>query len=234
MTRESPAGARPVRSPFLDVVPVRLHIFVPALMSVGFVFWLTALTREQLRRRRAVTLERRAAAAGETAAAILVGGRVEEAGLAGLDRSSDRRLSLLLSLPFVGLAIYVLVGAGANYLRPGGYVSEIAWLLALSVILGGLFAATGLVLMLVAARGPRVPAAVRRAVARVPILASSPEGSPFAEPSPRLTGALVVTASMAALAAMVVGSSRGFLGRVDEPLLDAATDAAWRISAMSI
>ena len=47
--------ARPLR---------RLHVFVPALMSVGFAFWLGALARDYLRRHGDAKLERRARVAG--------------------------------------------------------------------------------------------------------------------------------------------------------------------------
>ena len=213
------------RSLLIDLVPPRLYIFVPALMSVGFAFWLTALVRDQLRRRRTMSLERRAEVAGAAAAAVLVG--QEPVNAASLDRPRDRRLHLLLALPLLAFGVYILLGSVANYLRPGGYVGEIGWLLALSLLLSVAFGASGVVLATVAFQWPDLPPVVRRLVSRTPIIGPLPDDGDYRRPSRRLIGALAVTGGSAALLAMAVGSSRGVLARLDEPLLDAVTDAGW-------
>ena len=218
MTRKRP-------SPYLEIVLFRLNVFVPALMSVGFLFWLAALVRDQLRRRRALTLERRAITAGRAAGAITLGHRpsltAKDTGLA------ERRVYLFTALPFLGLAVYVLIGAVGNYFRPNGYVRDIAWLLALSLLLSLGFAAVGIVLALVSYQWPTLSPGLRQIAARTPI-GGLPEGdTPFTRPSPALNAALALSASAAVLIAMVVGSSRGFLVRIDEPILDAAADAQW-------
>jgi hypothetical protein len=38
-----------------------------------------------------------------------------------------------------GLALYVLIGSTANYVREGGYVGDIAWLMALSLVVVAVF-----------------------------------------------------------------------------------------------
>ena len=225
MTSERSLPRREPRSPYFDVVPVRLNIFVPALMSVGFVFWLGALVRDQLRRRRESSLERRAAIAGANAAAITVGRRPDEDLVETL--SSNRRSHVLIACSLVALAVYVMVGAIANYLRPGGYVSEIGWLLAISALLGISFAAGGAVLLLVVTQWPHLSPGLRRLATRTPIVRPPRDADGFAEPSQELNIALVATAGAATLVAMVVGSSRGMLSNLDDPLLDAAADAGW-------
>ena len=50
-------------SPYLDLCGNRLYVFVPAVMSLGFVFWVAALVRDQVHLRRAANLERRATSA---------------------------------------------------------------------------------------------------------------------------------------------------------------------------
>jgi membrane-associated phospholipid phosphatase len=210
---------------YLRLLQGRLTIFVPALMSVGFVFWVGALVRDQLRRRRGLSLERRAAIAGTAAAAIVQGRRPpddpQHTGLA------ERRLYVVIAIPFLVAAVYVGLGAAANYLRDGGYVAEIAWLLALSMLLSLLFASIGTVLALLFWQWPALSPSLRRLAVRGPFGGLPPDAGQYRRPGTRLVEALWFTTGAAALLAMVVGSSRGFLRRIDEPLLDLASDAGW-------
>ena len=221
----SPRRPSARRSPSLlvDMTPPRLFIFVPALMSVGFVFWLSALVRDQLDRRRVHTIERRAEEAGRASAAIVRG---TPSTPAASSPSDYRRLNLLAAVLFGGLSLYVAIGAIGNYTRPDGYVHDIGWLLALSLVVAASFAGIGIAFAMVSLQWPHLSPRARRIVARTPI-APGPPGGSGARPSERLTGTFVVTAGIAAVFAMLVGSSRGFLSRLDEPLLDAATDAEW-------
>lgn len=224
MTASRPAAGRR-RSMLADITPPRLYIFVPALMSVGFVFWVSALLRDQLDRRRVHTLERRARQAGRATAAIIRGDRPD---VVTESRVRDnRRLNLIAALLLAVLSLYVLIGAIGNYTRPGGYVHDVAWVLAVSTIMAATFAAIGLAFALVSLQSPNLSPLARRIVAHTPIAAETEVDAAGSRPSVRLTGTLIVTAGFAALFAMVVGSSRGFLSRFDDPVLDAATDADW-------
>lgn len=216
-------SARPTPSLLVDMTPPRLFIFVPALMSVGFVFWVSALVRDQLDRRRVHSIERRAEEAGRESAAIVRGTPAKPAARSSSDY---RRLNLLAALLFGGLSLYVAIGAIGNYTRRDGYVHDIGWLLALSLAIAASFAAVGIAFAMVSLQWPRLSPRARRVVARTPIT-PGPAGGAGARPSERLTATFVVTAGIAAVFAMIVGSSRGFLSRLDEPILDAATDADW-------
>ena len=205
----SPRRPSARRSPSLlvDMTPPRLFIFVPALMSVGFVFWLSALVRDQLDRRRVHTIERRAEEAGRASAAIVRG---TPSTPAASSPSDYRRLNLLAAVLFGGLSLYVAIGAIGNYTRPDGYVHDIGWLLALSLVVAASFAGIGIAFAMVSLQWPHLSPRARRIVARTPI-APGPPGGSGARPSERLTGTFVVTAGIAAVFAMLVGSSRGFL-----------------------
>ena len=203
----------------------RLTIFVPALMSVGFVFWLSALVRDQLRRRHDRTLARRAAMSGEATAAITSGRRPSvgrrTAGLA------DRGLYLLAAFASLGLSLYVSIGALDNYGRLDSYVENIGWLLALSLLLSFGFAGAGVALLVIAWRWPPTGVWAWRFATRLPFGPVPEEDGGFRRPGPVLTAALAITTAAAAFTAMAIGSSRGFLRRIDEPFLDVIADAEW-------
>ncbi len=211
-------------SPYLDLVSPRLYIFVPALMSVGFVFWLAALVRDQFRRRRARSLERRTRLAGASLALLTVGqDPVPDPPLVGHEK---RPLATLATVGFIGLALYVLIGATANYLRPGGYSAEIAWILAISLILAAVFAAVGVFTGLVAYRWQSLEPRWQRLAARG-ALGAPPSNEDYAGPTAGLTVAVFIAGGLAVLVTGLVGSSRSFLARGDEPILRAVADVDW-------
>ena len=227
MTARS-AGRR--SSLLADVSEPRLYIFVPALMSVGFLFWFSALLRDRFDRRRVRAIDRRSVAAGRAAAAIVRGDP--------LTRTPDhpapdrRRLNVLVAVLFSALSAYVVIGAIGNYARRGGYVHDIGWVLALSILLAASFAAIGFAFGIVGIQSPDLSPLARRIVARTPVEVEAEPEAVGGRPLERLTIALLITAGAAALISMAVGSSRGFLSRFDEPVLEAATDMGW-IGAMS-
>ena len=108
----------------------RLHIFVPAVMSVGLFFWMASELVELFRARTEQVREERSRVAGAEVVDQLLNRTDErspsEQGL------RPRPVYVMIGLTLVGVALYVLVGSIANYVRPGGYVSNIAWLLALA------------------------------------------------------------------------------------------------------
>ena len=224
------APSRGRRSLLADVSEPRLYIFVPALMSVGFLFWFSALLRDRLDRRRVRAIDRRSVAAGRGTAAIVLGEPLPRT--ADRPASDRRRLNLLVAVLFSVLSVYVLIGAIGNYVRRGGYLHDIGWVLALSVLLAGSFAAIGFAFWIVGIQAPDLSPLARRVVARTPVEAEPEVDAVGGRPLDRLSIALLVTACAAALLSMTVGSSRGFLYRFDEPVLAAATDMGW-IGAMS-
>jgi phosphodiesterase/alkaline phosphatase D-like protein/membrane-associated phospholipid phosphatase len=138
------------------------HVFVPAVMGAGVLFSLLVLVREWLGR----LLGRRGhRAVAETKARLVVAevlpGEVPT-GTGSGGRTTSRRVLVILAAACLGFALYVLPGATFNYLRPGGYLAEIAWILAVALVLVVVFAAMGIVLAVSAVRpaGP-LPSARR-------------------------------------------------------------------------
>ena len=212
-------------SPYLDLCGNRLYVFVPAVMSLGFVFWVAALVRDQVHLRRAANLERRATSAALATANITLG-RAHE--FSQPDHVGARRRSFfLMAVPFLAAAVFVAIGSIGNYLRPDGYLSEIAWVLSIALVCSLAFGVVGVLLVLLGHQWPSPSNRVLRIARRTPLVRLHRTGGDLGEPSWGLKSALLIVSGLAALAAMVVGSSRGFLARVDEPLLDAASDAGW-------
>jgi len=212
-------------SPYLDLLRGRLFVFVPAVMSLGFVFWVAALVRDQVHLRRAANLERRAAGAGRATADATLG---TPHVFASPDQvRGGRRSYLLAAIPFLAAAVFVLVGGVGNYVRPGGYLSDIAWILAIAVIGGLACGWVGVVFLLLGHQWPSPSDRVLRYARRIPFVRLHRTGVGLGEPSSALNWVLLFVSSFAALTAMVVGSSRGFLSRIDEPVLEAAADAGW-------
>jgi membrane-associated phospholipid phosphatase/phosphodiesterase/alkaline phosphatase D-like protein len=128
------------------------HVFVPAVMGAGVLFSLLVLVRQWLDR----LLGRRGhRAIAETqarsvVAEVLHGQDQTEAAPGG--RTSSRRVLVVLAAASLGVALYLLPGATFNYLRPGGYLAEIAWILAVALVLVVAFVALGVVLAVSAVR----------------------------------------------------------------------------------
>ena len=219
------APPRRSTSPYLDVLGGRLFVFMPAVMSLGFVFWVAALVRDQVHMRRAANLDLRAASAGRAAANATLG----TPHMSVLpDRVRARRRSYVLTaVPFLAASVFVLIGGVGNYVRSGGYLSEIAWILAIAVAFSLAFGWVGVVLILLGHQWPSPSDRVLRFARRTPFVRLHRTRVDLGEPSSRLNWALLIVSIVAALTAMIVGSSRGFLSRIDQPVLDAASDAGW-------
>jgi len=219
------ASPRRRAAPYLDLLDNRLYVFVPAVMSLGFVFWVAALVRDQVHLRRAANLERRATSAAIATTNITLGIPHD---FSQPDQVGPRRRSyFLMAVPFLAAAVFVAIGSIGNYLRPGGYLSEIGWVLALALVCSLALGVVGVLLVLLGHQWPSPSNRVLRLARRTPFVRLHRTGRDLGEPSWGLTSALLIVSGLAALASMVVGSSRGFLARVDEPLLDAASDAGW-------
>lgn len=219
------ASQRRRTSPYLNLFDNRLYVFVPAVMSLGFVFWVAALLRDQVHRRRAATLKRRAASAGLATAQLTLGTPHE---FAQQEQTRARRRSyFLMAMPFLAAAVFISIGSVGNYVRPDGYLSEIAWILAIALVCSLALGSVGVLLALLGHQWPSPSGRVLRLARRTPFGRLHRTGADLGGPSWGLNLALVVVSVLALLMAMVVGSSRGFLARVDQPLLDAASNAEW-------
>lgn len=184
----------------------RLSMFVPAVMSVGLLFWVVSELRELLRHQH----ERRRRRRAQVAARTVVDRTLGRAGAHPLEELGlrPRPVYLLLGLTLAVGGVYVAVGSIANYRRDGGYVSSIAWLLALALavtLLAGLYGAAALAAF---ARYPTLPLRTRRltlgsALTTEPV----PAGSLTGRPHWAVTAALTFTTGAAALLSLVVAWS---------------------------
>ena len=171
----------------------RLGVFVPALMSVGLVFWIASEMAEILRSRAHESRHRKAQVAAAAVVDDVLARPPEMA--QGL---RPRPVYLLATTTLVGAAVYVAIGSTANFFKPGGYVAGIAWLLALASAVSALALVYAVTALTVYVTWPHPPAWARG------ILLRSPLGSPRAvtesegRPSWRLGALLGATAALAA------------------------------------
>ncbi|MDY7103107.1 MAG: alkaline phosphatase D family protein [Actinomycetota bacterium] len=189
-------------------------VFVPAVMSVGLLFSVASLLGDAFRwgsrhrRRRRVRIE------AEAVARTTIDPAVDPSLDAGASRLELSHV--LWAVALLGAATYVAIGASANYLRTGGYLADIAWLLALSLVLSAALGFVG---------GVAAVAAYRRGVARDPALSAHLPplvGDPVEEGLPSPVSAVRMWLSMGAvlLLSLLVGSSHRITGQIDEPLAD--------------
>ena len=126
-----------------DFDPYRLHVFVPAIMSVGLLFSVVSLVQDVARWGSERALHRHSRAAGAEAAALVTGHPIP----AAHPIPEVRRWLLAGATMGFGVAAYISIGSIANYRRTDGYVELVGWLLALALagsaflaVVGGAFA----------------------------------------------------------------------------------------------
>lgn len=205
----------------------RLHIFVPAIMSVGLVFWIVTLTRDLFRWQGAQAEQRRARAAGRATAAFVLGELGPPApAMPGL----RLRVSYLLTaLVAGGFSLYVLIGSTANYLRQGGYVGDIAWLMALSLVVAAVFGLVAGISLTVFLAWPHPPASLHGILRATPLTgATDPEEeAEGTRPSWSLSTATNLVPVVALVFTIMVGSERSALVQFDTTVQVWARDQAW-------
>lgn len=233
-------ATRPAHDPFEGYDPFRLHVFVPAIMSAGLLFSLVTLLRDALARRGHRRVEQRVQLAAMGTAGIVLG---PLAPAAPLRRSvlRPRAFYVVVAVLAVLGGSYLVPGAVLNYLRPRGYVSDIAWLLSLSLLVGGLLVATGFAAALVVLDWPtprrqarwmlQVAPAPSAHDAALEVGATSPPARAVSSPwlgagVLAAVGALTFTA-----VGVAVGRFRGFDADVSESLL--ALDLPWIAHAVA-
>ncbi|MGD9750898.1 MAG: alkaline phosphatase D family protein [Acidimicrobiia bacterium] len=188
----------------------RLAVFVPAVMSVGVLFWLLGELRDVARSQRRRTGDKRAALAARSIVARLDGtAALIEPGQHGL---RERSVYLLDGMVLWTAAVYVTVGSVANYARAGGYVSDIAWLLALSLAAAIASAVFGTAAIATYLTYPKVPVAAVR-VLRGSALTISP--SAVRAGSWRATAVTTALWAGFALLSMLIGWSPHRVAGID-------------------
>lgn len=129
---------------------VERSVFVPAVMGAGLVFSIATILRDVF------SLSSRAA----TARRSRIRGRLVADGVVRPDRSGLREAVGLAPRPAIAIigliaaafSVYVAIGTTANFLRPGGYVSDIAWLWGASLVVVVASAYVAVACLLVAGR----------------------------------------------------------------------------------
>lgn len=195
----------------------RLHVFVPAIMGVGLVFWLVGEVRDLARASIDASRDKQARLAGHAVARAVVGpdlsDRPEQRGL------RSRPVFALLAITLVGGAIYVAVGSIANYVRPDGYVADIAWLLVLALVVSAATLVLGLVAATTFVTWPSPPTWTTRWLSRSLLTTRPIDGDPdLVRPSWRLGASVAAAAGVAGLVILAVGGSPHLVEGVDDRL----------------
>ncbi len=190
----------------------RLNIFVPALMSVGLLFWFAEVLRDTLRWRGARSRRHRSELSGRATAEFTIGRSDEDrADAVGLH---PRPAYFIWAVGFVVVASYIGIGAFLNYTRVGGYVSDIAWLLALALVLAVAFGFAAGISSALWLRWSDPPAWLRAAASRLRLATATDDGD--GGPGWKLTTGFVVTAVVAGMFALMIGSSPHVVEGLDE------------------
>jgi membrane-associated phospholipid phosphatase len=189
----------------------RLNIFVPALMSVGLLFWFAEVLRDTLRWRGARSRRRRGELCGRATADFTIGS--SEQGPAEVVGLHPRPAYAIWAIGFVVLAVYIGIGAFLNYTRVGGYVSDIAWLLALALVLAAAFGFAAGISTALWLRWSDPPPWLRATASRTP-LAGNDTGDDG--PGWYLTTAFAAVSVVAAMFALMVGSAPHVIEGLDE------------------
>lgn len=207
------------RDPWGDADIDRFGIFVPAIMSAGLVFSILTLLRDAVHGRRHRHRDRRIEIAGAAIAGHVTTGAAAGTALERVLR--PRSAYLLTALTCIAAAVYVVIGALVNYRQDGGYVADIAWLLALSLVTGMLLLWLGVGAGVLYARYPDTPPWATE------LLISTPLGQALdtdRESSRRrfvLGWAATMAGSAFAVVTLGVGSSREAFAAADERMLEA-------------
>lgn len=197
----------------------RLNIFVPAIMGVGLLFWLASEVRELVRTSGDASRAKRAGIDGHAVARWTLGrDEVESAERIGL---RPRPVYLLTALTLGGGGLYVAIGSLANYLRPGGYVAHIAWLLALALVVSLVAVIYATVAMVVFVRYPSPPNAMHQVLAHSLLTTRSTAGGQWTGgPSWRLSAGVMASGAAAGLLSLVVAAAPHVVNGGDRRLSD--------------
>jgi len=163
----------PRHTTWIDDTEKGTNVFVPSIMGVGVLLSVGVLIADGINKVRGDRGKQREREliSGYLAGDVLSSvhdDELDELGGRGLRRRSTYVLNALL---FGGIAIYGLIGSFWNYINPvdDGWVEDIAWVWAVSLLAVGGLLSIGLLLGYIAVVYPTVPPWVRRYLARTPI-----------------------------------------------------------------
>lgn len=155
-----------------DLDPGGLHVFVPGLMGAGVLVSVGMLLTDAISRIRGnagAQRVREVTASYITADVLRAVHREQEVDVTGAVRS--RRSYLVGAVLFLALGMYGLVGSTWNYINPidDGWVEDIAWVWAVSLLVVAALLYLGVVLLMMAWCHPDVPVWARRFLVHTPI-----------------------------------------------------------------
>ncbi|HEX6197108.1 MAG TPA: alkaline phosphatase D family protein [Jiangellaceae bacterium] len=211
-----------------DVSDRGRHVFVPAIMGAGLLFSLATLVRDLVRSRqgRAPGFDRRLDVAGRASARHVLTGEAPATAMRAAVR--PRVYYLLTAITTLGIAVYVVIGATANYFRTNGYVAGVAWLWAVAMILGMLLAFVGGQAWRIFRAWPVPPPSTSVLLVQTPLGRSSTAAVEAEVPRLLLgwaTTAATVTTGILVL--MVTAQPPWFVEWADTAILDVVTGWGW-------
>jgi membrane-associated phospholipid phosphatase len=200
----------------------RLQVFVPAIMSVGLLFSVATLIRDLLRWTGSQSRDRRTSiAAGSVLARLLDDDEPAPREIGVLNRPAY----LVSALVLVAGAAYIAIGSTANFLRDGGYVRDISWLLAVSLALAVVLGFLGGVSAVLFWSWPHPPSWTMGPLRTAPLsVTPRTEGT---RPSWALGPAIVLSALASGIVTLMVGSGRSIARDIDEPIANWLIEAEW-------
>lgn len=198
----------------------RTSVFVPVIMGAGLLFWITSELRDLLHSVDESSRDKRARLAGRSLVDRLPGqpAVVRPPECRGM---RSRPIYLLWFLVLVGGAAYISIGSAANYARTDGYVSNIAWLLALAALVSLAMLVLGAVSGATFLTFPDPPRWCRRML-NGSLLTTNPvePGTPLKHASWRLNALVAISAAAALLSALVVGGAPAWVRGFDNGVAD--------------
>ncbi len=200
----------------------RLGVFVPAIMSVGLLFSLLTILRDLFRWAGGRARDRRTAIEAAAVTNMVLGHEQPQPHELGM---LSRRTYLLVSVVLAGAAAYIAIGSTANFLRDGGYVRDIAWLLAVSLALSALFGYLAGIATVVVRSWPSPPPWVWGPLRTAPL--SVTPGRVGVGPSWTLTASTLAAAVTTGFVTLVVGSGRSIALDIDRPIARWFAEAEW-------
>jgi len=202
-----------------DVDGDGLMVFVPAIMSAGLVFSMVTLLRDLFRWSGSRARERRTALQSTaTASELLRGDQPGTAAMGMLSRFSY----LVTAAGLLGGAAYIAIGSIANFLRDEGYVHDIGWLLAVSLLLASTLGFVAGVALTVFHSWPTPPAWTYGPLRTAPLTVTP--GRVGRGPSWALSAALLTSTLAAGIVTLVVLFAPKDALTVDRPIVNWLAD----------
>jgi hypothetical protein len=163
----------PRHTTWIDDTEKGTSVFVPSIMGVGVLLSLGILVADGVNKVRGDRgkVRERQLISGYIAGDVLSSVHDEDSSERGARGLRSRSTYVFAALVFIVIGVYGLFGSFWNYINPvdDGWVEDIAWVWAVSLLAVGGMLALGLLLGYIALVYPTVPSWLRRFLARTPI-----------------------------------------------------------------